>query len=226
MSSLRMRDLRTQLLELEADASVRAVVLRADEGKSFAVGGDFHEMRHFTGGKEVGVWTDHIADLCAAILDVTKPIVAAVDGHVIGIGLLIALTCDYRLGSESCSLRMPHFRLGMAGTLDGYILERSVGRPVMQQMLMSGESWSPEAALTDGLLHEVVPDKDLAHAALRRADRFATYNAPAFRSTKRHLNQGYVRGLRNAQRQARISQRAAFATGLPQRGMRRILGRD
>ncbi|MFF9818671.1 enoyl-CoA hydratase/isomerase family protein [Streptomyces sp. NPDC014006] len=226
LSRERMRALTILLRELEADASVLAVVLRAEEGMSFSVGCDFNETRHFTDGTEVDDWTDDIADVCVAGLAVTKPTVAALDGHVIGVGLLIALACDYHVGSESCSLRMPHFRLGIAGILGGYVLERTAGRHVMQQMLMTGESWSPEAALADGLLHEVVPDKDLAATALKRAEDFATYSGPAFRSTKHFLNQDHIHGLRKAQHEARISNRAGFAMGLPQRRMRTILGQD
>lgn len=226
LSSRRMRDLRSVLRRLEADDSVRAVVLRAREGKSFAVGGDFNEMREFTGGEEVDSWTDAVADLCVACLEMPKPTVAALDGHVIGIGLLIALACDYRLGSESCSLRMPNFRIGLACLFGGYLLESSVGRHVMQDMLMSGEAWSPEASLTDGLLHEIVPDVDLARVAVRRAERFAAYDRRAFADTKGSLSRRHVQRLRDLQHDARRALRAGFATGLPQRRMRRILGQD
>ncbi|SOD85383.1 enoyl-CoA hydratase/isomerase family protein [Streptomyces sp. Ag109_G2-15] len=226
LSRRRMRELRGLLLRLEADPTVRAVVLRADEEYSFSVGGDFHEMRYFVGGAEADAWSDDIADLCVTTLEVTKPIVAALDGHVMGVGVLLALACDYRVGSESCSLRMPHFELGVVGVCAGYVLERSLGRSLMQEMLVSGEPWSSEDALSDGLLQRVVPDIDLAATALKLAERFAAYDATAFRVTKRHLNRSYALGLRDVQRTARSSHRAAFATGLPQRRMRRILGDD
>ncbi|MEU1465199.1 enoyl-CoA hydratase/isomerase family protein [Streptomyces sp. NPDC005727] len=226
MSSRRMRELRELLRELAQDDSVRAVVLRAQEGKSFAVGGDFREMIGLTAGEETDAWTDATADLCVACLEMPKPTVAALDGHVIGIGLLIALACDYRLGSESCSLRMPHFALGLACTFGGYLLERSVGRHVMQDMLMSGEPWSPESSLADGLLHEIVPDRDLARTALKRALRFAAYDLPAFAATKHTLSLPHTQQLRAMQHSTRLRNRADFATGLPRQRMRRILGRE
>lgn len=226
MSQDRMRVLRGLLLTLEADASVDAIVLRGGEGQSFAVGGDFNEVSHFTGGDEVDDWIDAITDLYVTSLEVSKPTLAAVDGHAIGIGLQLALTCDFRIGSESVSLRMPEFQLGIACNFGGYMLERSVGRSVMQKMLMSCEPWSAEAALTDGLLHEVVPDRSLADVALAHAQRFATYNPAAFRNTKPYLNRDYVQGLRNVQQNAKISHRAGFASGLPQQRMRSIIGHD
>ncbi|KPI04849.1 Enoyl-CoA hydratase/isomerase [Actinobacteria bacterium OK074] len=226
LSGRRMRELLLLLKQLEADASVRGVVLRAEEGSSFTVGGDFHELERFTGGAEVDAWHDTVADLCVACLELTKPTVVALDGHVIGIGVLIALSCDYRIGSESCSLRMPHLQLGLAAVLVGYVLEHFAGRTVMQEMLLSGETWSPEDALHDGLLQRVVPDQDLATTALHLATRFASYDTPTFRATKQHLNRRYVEGLREVQRTARAAQRAGFESGLPQERMRRTLGRD
>ncbi|WP_225098618.1 enoyl-CoA hydratase/isomerase family protein [Streptomyces sp. CoH27] len=226
LSRRRMRELRALLVRLAADATVHAVVLRADHGHSFTVGGDFHEMQFFVGGAEVDAWSDDIADLCAAALEVTKPTVAALDGHVVGIGVMLALTCDYRVGSESCSLSMPHFQLGIAGVYAGYVLERALGRSLMQEMLMSGEPWSSEDALSDGLLQRVVPDTDLAATALKLAERFAGYDAEAFRATKRQLNRPFVRGLRKVRHTARAAHRAGFATGRPQRRMRLILGED
>jgi enoyl-CoA hydratase/carnithine racemase len=221
-----MRELLDLLRQLEDDPAVRGVVLRAEHGSSFTVGGDFHELARFTGGPEVDAWHDTLADLCLACLELTKPTVAALDGHVIGVGVLLALTCDYRIGSESCSLRVPHLQLGLTAALVGYVLERFAGRAVMQEMLLSGESWSPEDALHDGLLQRVVPDQDLAATALHLATRFAAYDAPAFRATKQHLNRPYAEGLREVQRTARAAQRAGFASGLPQERMRRILGRE
>jgi enoyl-CoA hydratase/carnithine racemase len=224
LSRQRMRELRRLLRELESDPVVRAVVLRPADGHSFTVGGDFAEMQHFVGGAEVDAWSDDVADLCAAVLEVTKPTVAALDGHVLGMGVLIALTCDYRIGSESCSLRVPYFELGLVGVYAGYVLERSLGRALMQEMLVSGEGWASEDALSDGLLQRVVPDGDLVSTARRLAARFAGYDASAFRVTKRHLNRSYLEGLREVQRTAGSAHRAGFATGLPQQRMRRILG--
>lgn len=226
LSRRRMRELRSLLLRLESDVSVRSVVLRADHGLSFSVGADFNELQHFTGGAEVDAWSDAVADLCVACLEVTKPTVAALDGHVMGVGVLIALACDYRVGSESCSLRMPHFQLGVSAVLGADILEHLAGRSVTQEMLLSGEPWSAEDALSDGLLHRVVSDNELAGTALRLAHRFAAYDSAAFRTTKLQLNGPHAERLRAARDAARAAHRLAFATGLPQQRMRRILDQN
>src|SRR5689334_5167595 len=89
----RMRALTEVMREL-GDSDARAVVLFSGADRSFGIGADFRETATFSGGDEVDVWIDHITDLYLACLRVNRPVVAAVDGYAIGIGLQIALTAD------------------------------------------------------------------------------------------------------------------------------------
>lgn len=223
MSSARMAALSGIAAELEADPGSKAVVLCGGPGRSFAVGGDFNEVSDFHGGEEVDAWIDQITDLYVSLLSISKPVVAAIDGYAIGIGLQIALTCDYRIGSDDCLLKMPEFDLGIACNFGGYMLERSVGRHVMQHMLMSAAPWPARRALRDGLLHETVESAALVDTAVKTAAKFATYNPAAFRATKPRLNAGYADGLHDLRRDAKKSHRAGFSSGVPQRRMRAIV---
>ncbi|SCG55544.1 enoyl-CoA hydratase/isomerase family protein [Micromonospora humi] len=221
----RMRALTATMREL-GDSDVRAVVLFSGAGRSFGVGGDFHETSTFRGGAEVDDWIDHITDLYVACLRVNRPVVAAVDGYAIGIGLQLALTADYRLGSDRSLLKMPEYQLGIACTFGGFMLERSVGRAVMQQMLMSCEEWPAERSLRDHLLHEVAPVRQLREVAVDRARRFADYPTAGFRSTKPFVNAEYVAGLERLRVIGKEAHRAAFAAGEAQRTMRQVIGAD
>lgn len=225
MSSERMRALSAILRELEADDEVAVVVLHGGDGNSFAVGGDFHEVSHFAGGDEVDRWIDAITELYVASLEITKPTLAAVEGYAIGIGLQLALTCDFRIGAESSVLRMPEFQLGIACNFGAFMLERSVGRHVMQNMLLSCEEWPAERSLRDGLLHQVVPADQVLATALARAAEFREYNPVAVRGTKPQMNREYVQGLHALRENAKKSHRAGFASGRPQERMRQVVGR-
>jgi enoyl-CoA hydratase/carnithine racemase len=226
MSSGRMRALTGILDGLELDPGVGAVVLHGGPDNSFAVGGDFHEVSHFTGGDEVDDWIDTITDLYVASLRISKPLVAAIEGYAIGIGLQLALTCDYRIGAITSELRMPEFQVGIACNFGAYMLERSVGRHVMQGMLMSCAPWPAGRALRDGLLHETAPGGEVLPAALARARQFAAYNPAAVRSTKPHMNKEYIRGLESLRAEAKESHRRGFASGNPQQRMRSIVGQS
>ncbi len=219
----RMRELQQIITALGNDDAVHAVVLYSGPGRSFGVGGDFHETANFRGGDEVDVWIDHITDLYVACLRLNRPLIAAIDGYAIGIALQIALTADYRIGSDSCVLKMPEFELGIACTFGGFMLERVVGNSVMQNMLMSCDDWPSDRALRDGLLHEVVPAAELLEAALKRARRCAAFAAVGFRSTKPHLTRAYIEGLEQVRVYGKIAHRAAFAAGEAQKKMRNVL---
>jgi enoyl-CoA hydratase/carnithine racemase len=220
----RMRELRTLVTELAGDDGVGALVLYSGDARSFGVGGDFHETATFRGGDEVDQWIDDITDLYVACLRVNRPVIAAIDGYAIGIGLQIALTADYRIGSSRSVLKMPEFELGIACTFGGYMLEKCVGRTVMQDMLLSCDPWPAERALRDHLLQEVVPTDQLLPAAVDRARRCAGFAPAGFRSTKPHLNAEFIEGLERVRVIGKAAHRTAFAAGAAQENMRRVLG--
>ncbi|MEU9982921.1 enoyl-CoA hydratase/isomerase family protein [Streptomyces sp. NPDC050856] len=220
----RMAGLTRLLTEFGRDDRVRSVVLFSGLGRSFGVGGSFHETAKFTGGDEVDAWIDQVTDLYIAALRLDRPLIAAIDGYAIGIGLQIALTADYRIGSSRCVLKMPEFELGIACTFGGFMLEKVVGRAVMQKMLMSCAEWDAGRSEQDNLLHEVVPAEDLRDAALRHAEHAAGFTAAGFRTTKPYLNASYIEGLERTRVAGKLAHRAAFAAGEAQRRMNRVIG--
>jgi enoyl-CoA hydratase/carnithine racemase len=222
-SMARMRDLARLVTAFDADDDVRAVVLYGGLDRSFGAGGDFHETMTFRGGSEVDVWIDDITDLYVAILRLNRPVIAAIDGYAIGIGLQIALTSDYRIGSSSSIFKMPEFELGIACTFGSYMLEKSVNRAVMQNMLMTCDGWTAQRALSDNIVHEIVPANQLLSAALSRASRCADFAVAGFRSTKPHVNADYIEGLERVRIVGKSAHRAAFAAGDAQQKMRAAL---
>ncbi|MFE4975177.1 enoyl-CoA hydratase/isomerase family protein [Kitasatospora sp. NPDC056651] len=224
-SRARMRELTRLLTDLDADDRVRCVVLYGGPGRSFGAGGDFHEVSEFSGGDEVDDWIDDITDLYGTVAGITKPVIAAIDGYAIGVGLQIALCCDLRIGSYVSKLVMPEFRVGIACNFGGYLLEAAVGRSVMQQMLYTCAEWSAGRALTDGLLQEVTDPEELLDTALAHARRIASYTAAAVQSTRARVNGPFVEGLRRVRDEGKRSHRTAFSAGEAQQRMRRIIGK-
>jgi enoyl-CoA hydratase/carnithine racemase len=222
----RMANLTGLLTELEDDQRVRSVVLFSGVGRSFGVGGDFHETVTFTGGDEVDRWIDQVTDLYVAGLRLTRPVIAAVDGYAIGIGLQLALTADYRIGSSRSVLKMPEFELGIACTFGGYMLEKIAGRAVMQNMTMSCDAWDAARAERDNLLHEVAAAEDLREAALYRARRAAGFTVSGFRSTKTYLNADFIAGLERTRVEGKAAHRAAFSAGDARQNMNRVIKRE
>lgn len=222
----RMAQLTRLLRQLNEDDAVGAVLLHSGEGRSFGAGGSFHETSTFTGGNEVDVWIDHVTDLYIAALQLNRPLIAAIDGYAIGIGLQIALTADYRIGSDRCVLKMPEFELGIACTFGGFMLEKIIGRSLMQNMLMSCDAWPAQRAMTDGLLHAVADAGQLRTRALEQAHRAAAFTDAAFRNTKAYLNRDFIAGLEQTRIAGKQAHRAAFAAGEAQGRMKAVLNRS
>lgn len=76
-----------ELENLIKNESVGCIFLTGGEDRSFSVGGDFHETSSFTGGKEIDIWLDNVTNLYTTIVGISKPVISAVDGYAVGLGL-------------------------------------------------------------------------------------------------------------------------------------------
>lgn len=222
-SQVMMRDVAAALRRADGDPAVGAVVVYGGEGRAMSVGGDFKEVSTFAGGDEVDVWIDHITELYLAGVELQKPLLAAVDHHAIGVGFQVALTCDYRIGADTCVFQMPEFALGVACSFGTFMLTHVVGYAAMQRLVFGCEPVGAAAALTMGLLHEVVPPSVLLAHTLDVAKKLAGYHRDAVYPTKRQATSAYAEGLREVGRHARYAHRRAFAAGAAQARMTKIL---
>ena len=93
---------------LEADESVRVVVVRGAGGKAFSAGGDVAEFLTLAPA-DLELWGDTLtaAERCR------KPVVAAIDGYTMGAGLELAVACDFRIATLRSEFAFPEVRLGM-----------------------------------------------------------------------------------------------------------------
>ncbi|KAA8575940.1 hypothetical protein EYC84_006105 [Monilinia fructicola] len=219
----KMQELEALVKRLDADDAVGCIVLTGGEGRSFSAGGDFHETSKFNGGDEVRAWIDNFTNLYTTVAGISKPVIAAIDGYAIGLGLQIALCCDYRIGSEECQLVMPELKVGIACNFGGFMLEAVVGRTVMQNMLFTSEKWNAQSSLRDGLLHEVVPSKNLVTRALERAQAIGSWQSTAVQGTRPHINSTFIKGVVAIGEEAKRAHCNNFAAGNAQVKMKQII---
>lgn len=132
-----MGELTPLLKEVSANDRVQCVVLYGGPGRFFSAGGDFNHTSSFTGGDGVDAWIDATTGLYRIILVVACPVIAAFGQHAVGLGLQIALSCDYRIGLDWVFLIMPELKMGISCNLRAYMLKTVVGRPVMQKKIFT-----------------------------------------------------------------------------------------
>ena len=171
------------LLNYERDDSVRVVVLRGD--KDFTAGNDL--MDFISSGISDFSKAPPLVYL-RAMHAFSKPIVAAVSGVAIGIGTTMLLHTDIAVAGESAKFALPFVKLALvpeaAATL---LLPHAIGLARAKRYLMTGETFTAQAAREMGIVADVVADEQLYELAQQHALSLAQLPTGALRETKRLL---------------------------------------
>jgi Delta3-Delta2-enoyl-CoA isomerase len=174
---------------LSYDPGVSAVILTG-EGKFFTFGFDIPEFLSYT--KEAFVrYLTKFTGLYTDIFLCPKPVVAALNGHTIAGGCMLAIACDYRImvpGNAKISLNEINFSSSVfAGSVE--LMKLWLGQKQAEAALLSGAMYSAEEALQLGLIDQITTKDDLDGEALKKAREYASQDGAAFRSIKKLLRQ-------------------------------------
>jgi enoyl-CoA hydratase/carnithine racemase len=188
------------LHESQADEGVR-VVLVSGEGAGFSAGNDlndFLQVREFTSSHPV-------MGFLRALATFEKPLVAAVHGQTVGIGVTMLLHCDLVIAARSTQLSLPFVKLGLvpeAGS--SLLLPRLIGRQRAAELLFLGEAFDAEKAQRLGLVNRVVEDAALMPEARALARALAQQPAAALQATRRLLRGDPAPLLARIEEEARV----------------------
>lgn len=194
LSGPMMDKLHTVLQEVAQDRTVRAVLLRA-AGRGFCAGGDVK-----AGGiskEEAASMTleDRIArlrmqmDSARLMHTMAKPTVTALRGALMGAGVGLGLSADFRIGSPALKLETAFKSLGFSGDFGGaYFLTRLAGTSAARNLMMRSQRVHGEEALRLGLISELVADEELDARALSLARELAAGPSIAYQHMKSALN--------------------------------------
>lgn len=182
------RDLLACFADLASKEAVRAIVL-SGQGRSFSAGGS---IRHFAEQtkqtpQQVREELDEIVQLFQVIPRLTKPVVAAVNGHAFGGGCGLALCCDITLASDKASFGFPEITRGFVPALVAVPCLQRLPLKKAVELLLSGESLSGSEAVAAGLASRCVPHEELLPVAHRLARRLAGFSPGAVQSLKQLL---------------------------------------
>jgi enoyl-CoA hydratase len=180
-----------QLKSLDRDSEVRALILTG-AGRAFCVGADLkaHSQDELTAG-ERRTYVRAAQRVHRRMQKMAKPIVGAVNGHAIGAGLELALSCDLVVIAEAAKLRFPEVALGTfvgGGTV--VTLPRRVGLTRAKELLLLAEFFTPWDALNWGIANRVVAAPDVLRVAHDLARQVARRAPVSVGFAKRLLNRG------------------------------------
>jgi enoyl-CoA hydratase/carnithine racemase len=176
----------------DADPATSVVLLRA-EGRSFCAGYDIsakepetdnwrsdptkaHDHLHPQLEFEMMPWT------------MKKPVIASVQGHVMGGGCELVMLCDLTIAADNASFGEPEVRFSSVGP--AIVMPMIIGYKKARELLYFGDTIDAEAALALGMINRVVALAELREASLRWAKRLALISPEALYAAKRAINRG------------------------------------
>jgi enoyl-CoA hydratase/carnithine racemase len=165
----------------DADDAVRVVVLTG-AGKAFCAGADMgggdKTFDDVEGSKRAADPGPAVRRLAA--WQVRKPVIAAINGHAVGVGLTLAMQCDLRFVAREAKLAFSFVRRGIIPELGSHsILPRVIGFSRAADLLLSGRTFRGEEAAELGLASEVLPAEEVVPRAREWARDLAVNAAPA-----------------------------------------------
>lgn len=191
-------DLRAAIDRVAADDEVRAVQLTG-AGRAFSSGADLSAGFDLTpdGRPDVrGALDERYHPVIEGLRELPKPVVAAVNGPVVGIGCSLALAADLIVAAESAYFLLAFVNIGLVpdGGASAFIPAR-IGLARAAELALLGERLPAPRALEWGLINAVHPDDELAGAADALAQRLASGPTRAYANVKRQLNAWLYDGL-------------------------------
>lgn len=185
---------------------IRAVVLTGT-GRGFSAGADLKGLPP-TGAEVASLLEKEFGPGILAIAELSKPVIAAVNGFASGIGAGYALAADMLLLGEKAFLQLPFAKIGLVpdGGLTWQFAER-LGARLAFEYALSGDRIPAARCVELGLANRVVPDADLANEALALAEKLADAAPLAVAGTKRLLRRAPVLDLAGAIREEGVIQK-------------------
>ncbi len=183
---------------------LRSVVLTG-AGRAFCAGVDLefmkaHAARIAAGEELVPLGEEHfVKGFARDLADFPKPIVVAINGPAIGVGVTMALPCDIRLAAAGAKLAVPFTRLGMLpGLGSSHLLPKIVGLGRALELVLTARTVLAEEAAAMGLVNRVVAPERLLDEAHELAAQIAENEPGALAAAKRALHAGATLGLEEA----------------------------
>lgn len=177
------------LLEAQAGAPLRALVITGSGDRAFAAGADISEMASMTAA-EAGRFSASGHRALARLEALPYPTIAAVKGFALGGGCELAMACDLILASPTATFGQPEVKLGVIPGFGGtQRLARRVGRQRALELMLTGRNVKAPEAVALGLALEIVEDTDVVDAALALGARIARNGPDAVALVKRCVHE-------------------------------------
>lgn len=180
---------------LQRDDDVRAVVLTG-AGKAFCAGVDLEHLKAHEAGKSKSKGAklgeeDFLRRLPLELCDYPKPVIAAMNGHAVGVGITMAMPCDVRIAADDGKIGFVFGRLGiLPGLGSTHLLPQIVGMAKAQELVLTAKKILGPEAERIGLVNQSVPQDEVLPTAQAMAREMAEIDPIVLRHAKAALYYG------------------------------------
>jgi enoyl-CoA hydratase len=180
------------LVDYSKNDSIKVIVLTGAGTKAFVAGADISEFAHFTSEQGAQLSAEGHKLLFDYVQNYSKPIVAAINGFALGGGLELAMSCHFRVASNSAKMGLPEVSLGVIPGYGGtQRLAQLVGKGKAMEMILTADMITAEDALKWGLVNYVVGPDELLNKCNELAAKICTRSPVALSSAIKAVNANY-----------------------------------
>lgn len=189
--------------KMRHDDDVRVVILTG-AGKGFCSGVDLDALKAQQAGESTGPGPKlgeeaFLRTFPPELLEYPKPVIAALNGAAVGVGITMVLPCDIRIANEDAKLGLPFTRLGILPGLGGtYLLSRIVGEGRARELVLTARLIRGREAAEIGLVNKAVPAGEVMNAAREMAAEMVACDPDALALAKQTLSRGPEGSMRDA----------------------------
>lgn len=188
-----IEELNAALNQLDVDDTVRVIILTGSGTKAFVAGADIKEFAAFSIEQGEALSRDGQRLLFDRVENMSKPVIAAVNGFALGGGLELAMSCHFRYASENAKLGLPEVTLGVIPGYGGtQRLAQLVGKGKALEMITSAIMLNAQEALQWGLVNLVVPQEELLNKCKEIAQKISGNSPRAITAAITSINAGYA----------------------------------
>jgi enoyl-CoA hydratase/carnithine racemase len=210
------------LQEADADAAVKAIIITGAGDRAFCAGQDLSETMAFDGAADAHGWLDGWTHFYEVIRKLETPLVAALNGVAAGSAFQVAIMADVRVGHPDVRMGQPEINSGIPSTLGPWLMIDRLGLSRTIELTLSGRMMEAPEAHAVGLIHYLVPARDVRSKAREIAMQLAAKPPGAMRENKRRFSNITEAGFREALSAGHAMQERAFASGEPQACMQKF----
>lgn len=189
-------ELSDALKAAEKDDEVRVIILLGSGEKAFVAGADISEFAHFSVEEGQALSRDGHEKLFDLVENLSKPVIAAVNGFALGGGLELAMSSHIRIASKNARLGLPEVSLGVIPGYGGtQRLAQLVGKGKANEMIFTAGMITADEALKWGLVNQVVELEDLLDTCFQLGAKIAKNSPKAISYAIKASNAGFEDGV-------------------------------